>query len=84
MTDSSYRRLRAAQDAIPKDAIWLSDAYEYLAEYMRKNPALLPSFPEERWSEALNKSTQDDVKANDGSHLRRNSKSGAKEEWPTC
>jgi hypothetical protein len=55
------------QDAVPKDAISLTDAYEHLAEYMRRKPNLLPDFPGERWSGALNKSTQDDLKANDGS-----------------
>jgi hypothetical protein len=66
MIDSKDRQSLTAQDAIPKDAIWLTEAYEHLAEFMRINPDLLPDFPGERWSEALTKSRKDDQKANDG------------------
>jgi hypothetical protein len=64
MTDISDRHIQSTQDAIPKGAVWLTEAYEYLASYMNKNPDLLPDFPGERWSETLNRSTEDDLKAN--------------------
>ncbi len=49
--------LTRAKDAIPKDAIWLTDAYELVVDLVSEHPERLPRFDED-WCEALRKSRQ--------------------------
>jgi hypothetical protein len=50
-----------AEDAIPKDAIWLTDAYECLVALLLDQPQRQPRF-NEYWSEVLEKSRQREQK----------------------
>jgi hypothetical protein len=53
-----------ADDAIPTDAISLTDAYERLVGIICDHPELLPKFDED-WSEALRKSREEERKIQD-------------------
>jgi hypothetical protein len=48
-----------ADDAIPKDAISLTDAYDCVVSLISNHPELLPKFDED-WSEALRKSREEE------------------------
>jgi len=50
-----------ADDAIRKDAIRLTDAYECVVSLVRNHPELLPKFDED-WSEALQRSREEESK----------------------
>ena len=53
--------LPQADDAIRKDAISLTNAYECIAGFISDHPELLPKFDED-WSEALRKSKEEERK----------------------
>jgi hypothetical protein len=53
-----------ARDAIPKEAIWLTDAYEWVASLASNHPENLPKFDGD-WSEALRKSKELERKIQD-------------------
>ena len=63
MTDTDDDIPRA-DDAIPKDAIRLTDAYECVVTLVSNHPELLPKFDEDR-SEALRKSREEERKIQD-------------------
>jgi hypothetical protein len=60
-TDDTDDGIPEADDAILKDAIRLTDAYECVASLVSNHPELLPQFDEE-WSEALRKSREEERK----------------------
>jgi hypothetical protein len=51
------REVPQARDAIPRNAILLTDAYEQLVELIIDHPERLPEF-DETWSEALKESRE--------------------------
>jgi hypothetical protein len=55
--DSDNNEPQTARDAIPRDAVWLTDAYKFIVDLLGENPELLPEFDEHQ-SEALRKSRQ--------------------------
>ena len=50
-----------ADDAIPKQAISLTDAYDRVVSLVSNHPELLPKFDKD-WSEALRKSREEERK----------------------
>jgi hypothetical protein len=59
MQDEDNEQARA-EDAIPKDAIWLTDAYEFVVALVNERPELLSKFDED-WAEVLRKSRELEV-----------------------
>jgi hypothetical protein len=54
-----------SEDAIPKDAISLTDAFGYIVSFIGDHPELLPTF-DQQWSEALEKSREEERRIQHG------------------